>query len=177
MRTYWHGDGNAVRVPLAPIALQPGSSRDQVVQAISAGLGFPVLLDWSNRLEEGDEVLVFAPPDQGAATSVPGRDDLQAESLVVWQRRGEVAGLFFAKTMADLVAILSMLASYEKALCEVTEYRERFLEIRARHARETEHLTHLSINTCYPAPEALSAAVARPAHTSPQRRLPRSGPR
>ena len=140
MRTYWHGDGTTIRVPLAPLALPPGSTADEQVQRISARLGFPTLLDWTTRLEEGDEALVFAPLDEGDATAVPGRDDLEAESLVIWLRRGTVAGLFFAKTMSDLVAILSMLASYEKALCEITEYRERFMQIRAHHARDTQDL-------------------------------------
>jgi hypothetical protein len=140
MRTYWHGDGTAVRVPLAPIVLAPGSTTDQLIQAISAKLGFATLLDWTNRIEEGDEVLVFAPEDAGEGATVPGRDDLETESLVIWVRRDSIAGLFFAKTMADQVGILSMLASYEKALCEITEYRERFMEIRARNASDTGHL-------------------------------------
>ena len=145
MRTYWHGDGTTVRVLLAPIAVPPGSTTDQLVAAITAKVGFPTLLDWTNRIEEGDEALVFAPLDQGAAMAVPGRDDLEAESLVIWLRRGAVAGLFFAKTMADLVGILAMIASYEKALCEITEYRERFMQIRAHHARETEHLAEQTV--------------------------------
>ena len=107
---------------------------------LATSLGYPLLRDWSNRLdEEGDEVLVFAPQDPGVAPRVPGRDDLEAESLVVWMRRNVVASLFFAKTIADLVAILSLIASYEKALYEITEYRQRFMGMRARYARDTEY--------------------------------------
>ena len=61
---------------------------------LAASFGYPLLGDWSNRLdEEGDEVLVFSPQDPGVAPSVPGREDLEAETLVVWMRRNVVASL------------------------------------------------------------------------------------
>lgn len=136
MWTYWRGEDKLVRVSLAvpPEVLTHESS--ETLQAITAHLGFPQLLDWSNRLDDGDEVLIFGPAEAGAAMPVPGRDDLQAESLAVWLRCGKLTGFFFAKTIADLAAVLSMIAAYEKALCEITEFGERFVEIRARSARD-----------------------------------------
>ena len=92
---------------------------------------------------------MFGPRDARVIATVPGRDDLEADSLVVWLRRGTVsAGLFFAKTIADLVAIMAMLASYEKSLCEITEYRERFTEIRLRNAKDTGATAWSTWGTC-----------------------------
>ena len=139
MRTYWYGDGRVVRVPLSAGGLPKTGTTVDLPHALATRLGFAALLDWSNRLDVGDEVVIFGPQKPGSALAVPGREDLEAESLVVWMRGGAAAGLFFAQTIADLVTILSTIASYEKALCEITEYRERFMEIRARHARDTEY--------------------------------------
>jgi hypothetical protein len=138
MRTYWHGEGKITRISLPPLAMRDTTMPGNLPQLLAASLGFPSLLDWTNRLEQGDEVVVFGPSVAGTIAFVPGRDDLEADSLVVWMRRGAVAGLFFAKTVADLVAIMAMLATYEKALCDITEYRERFTEIRMRHAQEAD---------------------------------------
>ena len=138
MRTYWHGEGKISRISLPPVNMRDTNTQSNLPQLLAASLGFPTLQDWTNRLEEGEEVVVFGPRDAGVIATVPGRDDLEADSLVVWMRRGTVAGLFFAKTIADLVAIMAMLASYEKALCEITEYRERFTDIRLRNARDTD---------------------------------------
>ena len=121
MRTYWHGEGKISRISLPPVNMRDTNTQSNLPQLLAASLGFPTLLDWTNRLEEGEEVLVFGPRDAGAIANVPGRDDLEADSLVVWMRRGTVAGLFFAKTIADLVAIMAMLASYEKV--PVRDYR------------------------------------------------------
>ena len=138
MRIYWHGDGKVVRIPLKPGFLPRGGVREDVTHTLAAQLGFPLLLDWGNQLTEGDEVLVFVPEDANTAPTVPGREDLEAEWLIVWMRGGVVANLFFARTIADLVTTVSMIASYEKALCDITEYRQRFLEIRGRQARYVE---------------------------------------
>ena len=139
MRIYWYGDGRVVRVPLSSGGLAKMGTAVDLSHALATRLGFPTLLDWTNRLEVGDEVVIFGPQKPGSALAVPGREDLEAESLVVWMRGGAAAGLFFAQTIADLVTILSTIALYEKALCEITEYRERFMEIRARHAQDTEY--------------------------------------
>ena len=138
MRTYWPGEGKITRISLPPIREREANVSGNLPQLLAASLGFPTLLDWTNRLEQGDEVVVFGPKVAGSFAHVPGRDDLEADSLVVWMRGSAVSGLFFAKTIADLVEVMVMLASYEKALCEITEYRERFTEIRMRHAKDTE---------------------------------------
>ena len=138
MRTYWHGEGKISRISLPPVNMRDTNTQSNLPQLLAASLGFPTPQDGTNRLKEGEEVVVFGPRDAGVIAIVPGRDDLEADSLVVWMRRGTVAGLFFAKTIADLVAIMAMLASYEKALCEITEYRERFTDIRLRNARDTD---------------------------------------
>jgi hypothetical protein len=138
MRTYWHGEGKITRISLPPIGVREAPAPGNLPQLLAGSLGFPTLLDWTNRLEQGDEVAVFGPKIAGSFAHVPGRDDLEADSLVVWMRNGGVSGLFFAKTIADLVEVMTMLARYEQALCEITEYRERFTEIRMRHAKDTD---------------------------------------
>ena len=148
MRTYWYGEDKMVRVFLSEVFQPPpaGARVQDFLTAVAASLGFPVLLDWSNKIEdEGDEVLVYAPHDPSATPEVPGREDLNAESLVVWMRRGTMAGLFFVKTLVDLVTILSMIASYQKALCEITEYQERFTELRVQHARNAVYVAGDSV--------------------------------
>src|SRR3954451_17452159 len=136
MWTYWHGDGKLIRVSIVLPPVKVVSS--DLPQAIAAYLGFPIILDSSNRVEDGDEVLVYGPREAGTVQTLPGRDDLPTESLAVWLRGRTVTGIFFAKNIGDLVAILSMIAGYEKALCDITEYGERFVEIRARHAQDAE---------------------------------------
>lgn len=135
MRSYWYGNGKSVRIALSLNALPKAGTTRDLPQALSSRFGFPLLVDWSHGVDGWDEVLIYTPQSTESTPTVPGREDLDAEFLAIWIRQAKVAGIFFANMLPDLVQILSMVASYEKALCDITENHERFMSLRARHAQ------------------------------------------
>ncbi len=138
MRAYWHGDKTVVRIPLNLMALAGEGTTPDALGTFAAGLGFPTLQDWSQQSTDGEGVLIYTPDVARDAPTVPGRDDLDAEAFVVWLRRRTVAAFFFAKTIADLTAVLALIASYEAALRQISAHADDALQLRVQQAPHTE---------------------------------------
>ncbi len=136
MRAYWYGDGKLIRIALNQNMLPRTNTTVDATQLLASRFEYPRLLDWSTRVDEWDEVLVYTTQSAEVTPTVPGREDLDAEFLVIWIRQAKILALFFAKMLPDLVQVLEIVASYEKALCEITEYHERLMELRGRHAAD-----------------------------------------
>ncbi len=136
MRAYWYGDGKSTRIALNQNMLPRTNTTVDVPQLLSSRFEYPRLLDWSTRVDEWDEVLVYTTQSAEVTPTVPGREDLDAEFLVIWIRQAQILALFFAKMLPDLVQVLEIVASYEKALCDITEHHERLMGLRARHAED-----------------------------------------
>ena len=133
MRIYWYGDGKMTRIRLTSTALPQGIMTMEAIATLAQDLGFPVLLDWSSGLDEGEGVAVFGTHNLEAVPP-PGREDLEADSLVVWVRVANVTGLFFTKALADTAAILSVITTYMKAFNELAELGHQAVELRAQRA-------------------------------------------
>ena len=142
MRTYWFGEGKMVRVPIVPASSAKAGTPEELAHTLAASLGFTTLLDRTTTADEGEGVLVFGPHDPTRVPTPPGRDDLDADSLVVWMRASEVTGLFFSKTFADVVAILSMIATFTQALGDITAQGEHALLDRGQRAPQVTSLTN-----------------------------------
>ncbi len=136
MRSYWYGDGKSIRVALSQNMLPRTNTTGDATQLLASRFEFARLLDWSTRVDEWDEVLVYTTHSPEITPKVPGREDLDAEFLVIWIRQATIVALFFAKMLPDLVQVLEIVASYEKALGDITEYHERLMSLRARHAED-----------------------------------------
>ena len=134
MRTYWYGDAQVLRVPLSALPTADTVTMDGLA-AFAAEVGFPKLLDASTFAGAGEGVLVFGPPEGQPPPSPPGREDLDAESVVVWVRQSVVTALLFAKTIGDLAAILAMIATYEHALEQISTQGEQALRRRVEQAQ------------------------------------------
>ena len=160
MRTYWYGDAQVLRVPLSALPSVEAATPDALA-AFAAGMGFPALLDASTYATSGAGILVFGPAEGQVPPSPPGREDLDAESLVIWLRQGTVTALLFAKTIADLATILAMIATYEDALAQISAQGEQALRRRGAQPAVRPIVT--------PAPETPPAAGrgARPADQMP----------
>ena len=133
MRIYWYGDGKMTRIRLTSTIVPEGMMTMEVLNTLAQDLGFSVLLDWSSGLDEGEGVAVFGTRNMEAVPP-PGREDLEADSLVVWVRVATVAGLFFTKALADTAAILSVITTYMKAFNELADLGLQSLELRAQRA-------------------------------------------
>ena len=133
MRIYWYGDGRMSRLRLGSRSLSGCRMTMEIVSSLARDLGFTRLVDWSSEVDEGEGVAVFGTWDWQAVPP-PGRDDLEADTLVIWVRADGVAGLFFAKAAVDTAAILSMIATYLKGLHEISELAKQAVELRARRA-------------------------------------------
>lgn len=133
MRIYWYGDGKMTRIRLTSMALPEGTMTMEDIGTLAQNLGYPLLLDWSSGLDDGEGVAVYGTREMHAV-SPPGREDLEADSLVVWVRVTTVAGLFFTKALADTAAILAVITTYMKAFNELAELGHQALELRAQRA-------------------------------------------
>jgi hypothetical protein len=132
---YWYGDGHVLRVPLS--ALPPGDAlTEDAFATFAAGLGFPTRLDGSRHAASEAGVLVFGPAAGQARPSPAGREDLDAESVVIWLRQRTVTALLFAKTIRDLATILSMIATYEHAIEQISAQGEQAQQRRMEQAQE-----------------------------------------
>jgi hypothetical protein len=119
LRAYWYGDGHILRVPInAPAPM--GALTEDALAAVAAGLGYPTRLDGSRQAAGEEGVLVFGPAEGYASANPPGREDLDAEAVVIWVRERAVTALLFARTIGDLSAILAMIAAYEQAIEEIS---------------------------------------------------------
>jgi len=136
VRAYWYGDGKSIRIALNQNMLPRTNTTVDATQLLASRFEYPRLLDWSTRVDDWDEVLVYTTQSAEVTPTVPGREDLDAEFLVIWIRQAQILALFFAKTLPDLVQVLEIVASYEKALSDITEYHERLMALRARHAED-----------------------------------------
>jgi hypothetical protein len=135
MRTYWYGDGQVLRVPLSAMPAVQAATADALA-AFAAGVGFPSLLDRSKHADDGEGVLVFGPPEGQPPPNPPGREDLDAESMVIWLRQRTVTALLFAKTIGDLATILAMIAAYEHAIEQISAQGEQAQQRRMEQAQE-----------------------------------------
>jgi hypothetical protein len=140
MRTYWYGDGQVLRVPLSAMPAVDAATMG-ALPAFAAGMGFPSLLDRSEHADDGEGVLVFGPPEGQPPPSPPGREDLDAESVVIWLRQHTVTALLFAKTLADLATILAMIATYEHSIGQISAQGEQALQRRVELAQEVQTRT------------------------------------
>src|SRR5919202_5961892 len=113
MRTYWYGDGQVLRVPLSAMPAVDAATMG-ALPAFAAGMGFPSLLDRSEHADDGEGVLVFGPPEGQPPPSPPGREDLDADSVVIWLRQHTVTALLFATTVADLAAHLATSVTFDQ---------------------------------------------------------------
>ena len=133
MRIYWYGDGKMLRIRLTSAVLPQGTMTMEAFSTLARDLGFPVLLDWSSGLDDGEGVAVFGIRNLEAVPP-PGREDLESDSLVVWVRASAVAGLFFTKALADTAAMLAVITTYMKAFNELTDLGHQAMELRSERA-------------------------------------------
>jgi hypothetical protein len=133
MRIYWYGEGQITRVRLTEVPSPERTMTLETTVKIAEGLGFAVLLDWSVGAEQGDGVAIFGTKTQDSMV-LPGREDLEADSLVIWVRGGSISSIFFIKTFTDTAALLQIISSYMKTLWDISDLSRQEILLRARRA-------------------------------------------